>query len=104
MNLTDREKADIKTAVRDCFQSDPAIRKVVLFGSFVSSDSPNDLDIAVFGDGFEAYLPLALEYRRRVRGISRRIPVDVFPIREDHGGGPIMEAVARGEVIYERGL
>jgi len=35
----------------------PEVRRVVVFGSFVTSDDPQDLDIAVFQDSDESYYP-----------------------------------------------
>ncbi len=34
------------------------VRKVVIFGSFLTRATPNDLDVAIFQDSDETYLPL----------------------------------------------
>ena len=65
MTLSKREKETLKRQVATCLASEPEVRKVVVFGSFLESDNPNDLDIAVFQESDESYLPLALKYRRR---------------------------------------
>ena len=77
------------------------IRKVVVFGSFLHSDSPEDMDVAVFQDSGETYLPLALKYRRMARPISDHIPLDIIPLRPG-AAGPLMDEINKGEVIYER--
>ena len=41
--------------------------RIVVFGSFVNSDNPHDMDVAVFQDSDEKYLPLAMKYRRKTR-------------------------------------
>lgn len=102
MTLTDEEKETLKKEIRRCFDSDPQVEKVVVFGSFLNSSSPNDLDVAVFGDFSGPYLPLALEYRKRIRSIARTIPVDVFPVRGEDPHGVFLKEIQEGEVVYER--
>jgi uncharacterized protein len=76
--------------------------RIVIFGSFLRSDAPHDLDIAVFQDSEEAYLPLALKYRRKTRRIARTIPLDIVPLRAGAKDGSFLDEIERGEVIYER--
>ena len=78
------------------------VQRVVIFGSFLSSDDPHDLDIAVFQDSDEGYYPLAMKYRRTLRSIAGRIPLDVIPIRPNPDEGPFMQEIQKGEVLYER--
>ena len=42
-------------------------------------------------------LGLALKYRKRVRPVARRIPVDVIPVRPDPEPGTFLAAVEHGE-------
>jgi predicted nucleotidyltransferase len=79
------------------------VRRVVVFGSFVTSDDPQDVDIAVFQDSEESYYPLAMKYRRTLRLVAKRIPLDIIPIRRNPGEGPFMQEIQKGEVLYERG-
>jgi len=72
-----------------------------IFGSFVTSDEPHDLDIAVFQDSDEGYYPLARKYRRMLRKIARMIPLDVIPVRPNPEQGPFLREIERGEVVYE---
>lgn len=72
-----------------------------MFGSFLTSSSPTDMDVAIFQDSDEPYLPLAMKYRSLARPVSARIPLDIIPLRKD-ATGPLMEEINRGEVIYER--
>jgi predicted nucleotidyltransferase len=75
---------------------------VVIFGSFLNSDDPHDLDIAVFQDSDESYYPLAMKYRRTLRTVANKIPIDVIPIRRSPEKGLFMEEIYKGEVLYER--
>ena len=72
------------------------------FGSFVASASSEDVDVAVFQESEEGYLPLALRYRRLLRPVTRRIPVDVFPLRAQDATGAFLQEIERGEVVYVR--
>ncbi|HEY7746245.1 MAG TPA: hypothetical protein VIA07_07905 [Desulfuromonadales bacterium] len=102
MTLTKKEKEALKQQVAACLASEPEVRKVVVFGSFLESDSPNDLDIAVFQESDEAYLPLALKYRRKLAAVAEKIPLDVIPVRPHPAPGSFLREIERGEVVYER--
>lgn len=80
----------------------PEVQRVVIFGSFVTSEDPHDLDIAVFQESDEGYFPLAMKYRRKLRSVASRIPLDVIPIRQNPSGGPFLREIQKGEVLYER--
>ena len=95
------QKNELKSELARTFGQAPEVRKVVVFGSFLSSDTPNDMDIAIFQDSEEAYLPLAINYRRMARPISEHIPLDIVPLRPN-AAGVFMDEIAKGEVIYER--
>ncbi len=84
-----------------CLQEDGEIQKIVVFGSFLSDANPNDLDIAVFQDSTQPYLPLALKYRRQTRSVSARIPLDIIPLRQGAQGAFLSE-IRKGKVIYEK--
>lgn len=79
VNWTTSEKLRIQNELADCFRRQPEVRKVVIFGSFLTSSTPHDLDLAVFQDSQEEYLPLALRYRRLTRPIAQQIPLDILP-------------------------
>jgi len=95
-------KGEIKRQLAACLSGEREVRRIVIFGSFVTDPAPNDLDVAVFQDSDEDYLPLALKYRRATRAIARRIPLDIFPVRATGAHGPFLDEIAKGEVIYER--
>jgi len=77
------------------------IRKVVVFGSFLYNDAPDDMDVAVFQDSSEDYLSLALKYRRLATPVAAHIPLDIIPLRPG-ASGCFVDEINRGEVIYER--
>ena len=95
-------REEIKKEVVRCLAQDPEINRIVIFGSFLTSDDPQDLDIAVFQDSPEQYLPLAMKYRRQTRNLARRIPVDIIPLRNNSTNNPFLYEIESGETIYER--
>jgi predicted nucleotidyltransferase len=102
MGLTSSEKEKIKKQVAERLSLEEEVRRVVVFGSFLESEDPRDIDIAVFQDSTAPYLPLAVKYRRRLAPVADRIPIDVIPIRPDPQSCTLLEEINKGEVIYER--
>jgi predicted nucleotidyltransferase len=102
MRLTEKQKEQLRKELVSCLSSDTEIVKIVIFGSFSDSDDPNDIDVAVFQDSKESYLPLAMKYRKRTRAVSDRIPLDIFPVKAGACSDPFLSEIIRGEVIYER--
>lgn len=82
--------------------SEREIVKIVVFGSFLNSDAPHDMDVAIFQDSDEDYLPLAMKYRTITDEISETIPLDIIPLKSSAKPGPFLSEVAFGEVVYER--
>jgi len=102
MKLDRQQKEEFKRGVVECLKDEPEVQRIVVFGSFLTSDDLNDMDVAVFQTSRESYLPLALKYRKRVRPLAKRIPVDVIPVRPDPEPGSFLTELEQGEVIYER--
>jgi len=102
MNMTPAAKNKIKNKVLEKLSSDKAIRKIIVFGSFVTSDDPEDIDLAIFSESDKDYLSQAMEYRKKLRDIAGQIPVDVIPVKIPHEGVSFMEEINSGEVIYEK--
>jgi predicted nucleotidyltransferase len=102
MLLTEQEKKSIKKELVDSLCHEPEISKIVVFGSFLVSSDPHDLDVAVFQTSNQSYLPLALRYRKITRSIASRIALDILPIREGVKDSVMLESIFKGEVIYER--
>jgi predicted nucleotidyltransferase len=100
--MTAASKSRIKDDLVRLLKGQSEIARVVVFGSFLHSDSPHDLDIAIFQDSEESYLELAMRYRKLTRDISRILPVDIFPIRLDAQDSSFLAEVESGELIYER--
>ena len=101
MNIADDTKEKVKREIVAVLSGFSEVRRVVIFGSFVTSDNPHDLDIAVFQDSDEGYYPLARKYRRTLRNIARMIHLDVIPVRPNPEPGPFMKEIEKGEVVYE---
>ncbi|NLD38408.1 MAG: nucleotidyltransferase domain-containing protein [Desulfatiglans sp.] len=102
MNLKGVAKERLKKEIVEQLIDFPEIRKVVIFGSFLLSDEPNDLDIAVFQDSDENYYPLAMKHRKKLRVIANKIPIDVVPIRKNPENASFLKEIENGEVLYER--
>ncbi len=102
MTFTAEERDALKQQVVACLRNEPEVRRIVLFGSFVASSAPQDLDVAVFQESEEGYLPLALKYRRLLRPVAKRIPVDVIPLSARDANGAFLSEIEQGEVVYVR--
>ncbi len=102
MTLTAEQRDELKRQVVACLRNEPEVRRIVLFGSFVASPSPQDVDVAVFQESAEGYLPLALKYRRLLRPVASLIPVDVIPLHARDPVGAFLQEIERGEVVYVR--
>ncbi|HPG40907.1 MAG TPA: nucleotidyltransferase domain-containing protein [bacterium] len=101
MMLTSSQKEDIKLTIKRLLENEQEINKIMIFGSFLYSAEPNDIDVAVFQNSDEKYLPLALKYRKLVRKLAGIIPVDIFPVRPG-AQGLLMDEITTGEVLYEK--
>ena len=98
----EQEKQLLKQELAGCLKTEPEVCRIVIFGSFLNLSEPHDLDVAIFQDSDEKYLPLALKYRKKTRDIARKIPLDIIPLRADAQGGFFMDEMQQGEIIYER--
>ena len=102
MQFSQKEKSRIKQTLVSALSAEKEVRRVIVFGSFLSENNPNDLDIAVFQDSDANYLELAMRYRKDIRSISRRIPVDLIPLKFGAPADSFLSEIEKGEVIYER--
>ncbi len=101
MNISGETKEIMKREIAARLSSFPEVRRIVIFGSFVTSDDPRDLDVAVFQNSNENYYLLAMKYRRTLRNVARTIPLDVIPVRPEPEQGSFMQEIEKGEVLYE---
>ena len=99
--MTSTQKKHLKKRITEILSREEEIQKIVLFGSFLTSDNPQDIDVAIFQNSNEKYLPLALKYRKLMREISGILPLDIIPLKINSQGSFINEIDA-GEIIYER--
>jgi predicted nucleotidyltransferase len=77
------------------------IHKIIIFGSFNSSDNPNDIDVAVLQDSNSNFLTLSLKYRKVLRELSKKISLDIVPLRFD-SKDCFSDEIISGKVIYEK--
>ena len=104
MVMTHVQKDEIKRRIVACLSAEKEVRKIIIFGSFLKSPEPHDVDVAVFQESEEGYLPLALRYRRAVRSVAGVIPLDIIPIRfgASEPSSTFFAQIEQGEVVYER--
>ncbi|MCL5281332.1 MAG: nucleotidyltransferase domain-containing protein [Planctomycetes bacterium] len=102
MIATVEQKEKIKSDLAARLSREREVCKVIVFGSFLTSGAPNDLDVAIFQNSDEPYLALAMKYRRLLRPIADQIPIDVIPVRPNAAGSQFLTEICKGEVIYER--
>lgn len=100
--FTEKQKQSLKQQLASLLGAEREVCRIVIFGSFLNSHDPHDIDVAVFQDTDEKYLPLAMKYRRKTRDIARMIPLDILPLKAGAEGGVFMDEIEQGEVIYER--
>ena len=102
MHLTQLEKNAIKRDLAVSLRNESEITKIVVFGSFLTVSDPHDLDVAIFQNSNQPYLPLAMKYRRKTRMIANRITLDILPLKAGVQDSIMLNAIAQGEVVYER--
>ncbi len=95
-------KDHIKRTLRRNLSSQKEVNKIIIFGSFVNSMEPRDIDIAVFMDSDESYLSLAMKYRKLTREISKILPLDIIPIKPEAPKISFFDEIEKGEMIYEK--
>ena len=100
--FTEKQKQLLKQQLVSLLENEREVCRIVIFGSFLSSCDPHDIDVAVFQDSDEKYLPLAMKYRKKTREIARRIPLDILPLKAGVQGEVFIDEIEQGEVIYER--
>ncbi len=102
IKFTDKKKLQIKKAILNSLKQEKEINKIFIFGSFLESETPNDIDIAIYQDSQEPYLNLAMKYRRLTRAIARTIPVEIIPIKSNASDNSFLSEIEAGELIYEK--
>ena len=101
MSLTNTNKLDFISTIKEKLSQFSEVNKVILFGSFVKSDNPNDIDIAIVQNSNDNFLTLSLKYRKVLRDLSKMIPLDIVPIKEN-SNGVFLEEINKGQIVYER--
>jgi len=101
MSLTDNNKLNFINTIKEKLSQFSEVNKIVLFGSFTNSNNPNDIDIAVVQNSDDNFLTLSLKYRKVLRELSKIIPLDIVPIKQN-AKGVFLEEINKGQVVYER--
>jgi len=100
--MNKEKKEHIKRVLRKKLSSQKEVNKIIIFGSFINSIEPRDIDIAVFLNSDEPYLKLAMKYRKLTREISKILPIDIIPIRPEAQKISFFDEIEKGEMIYEK--
>ncbi len=87
--------------IRSHLMQFPEIDKVIIFGSFFESNNPNDIDVAIVQETDNNFLALSLKYRKALRDLSKKIALDIVPLKKDFDGFFAQE-IKKGRVIYEK--
>ncbi|HAB51802.1 MAG: hypothetical protein A2315_15680 [Ignavibacteria bacterium RIFOXYB2_FULL_35_12] len=95
-------KGELKNKIIESLKGQKEIERIIIFGSFNQSDSPNDIDIAVVQNSNDNYMTLSLKYRRLIRSITKEIAVDIFPVMVNNRNNFFRNEIASGEVIFAR--
>jgi predicted nucleotidyltransferase len=101
MSLTDTNKLSFINTIEKKLSQFSEVNKVILFGSFVKSNNPNDIDIAIVQNSNDNFLTLSLKYRKVLRDLSKIIPLDIVPIKANTNG-VFLEEINKGQIVYER--
>lgn len=101
MKVTNNKKQNFINVIKEKLSQFSEVNKVILFGSFVNSNNPNDIDIAIIQNSDDNFLTLSLKYRKVLRELSKTIPLDIVPIK-DNSDGVFLEEINKGQVVYER--
>jgi predicted nucleotidyltransferase len=103
MGTVNFNKNKVKLDVISALSDDATIEKIIIFGSFNTSDEPHDLDVAIFSTSPADYLTQAMSFRRKLRGIARIIPLDVVPVSTPiNNNSSFLQEILKGEIIYEK--
>jgi predicted nucleotidyltransferase len=102
MIISAKSREALKREISESLSGETEVKKIMVFGSFLSSADPGDIDVAIFQDSNENYLTLAMKYRKLTRNISSKIPLDIIPIRSNFHDNWFLREINAGEVIYER--
>ncbi len=100
--VTEQNKQALKQRLVNSLKTEKEVCRIVIFGSFLNSSDPHDIDVVIFQDSNEKYLPLAMKYRRKTRDIARMILMDILPLKAGVHGEMFIDEIDCGEVIYER--
>lgn len=101
--MTQADKNKMKSELVSALAGDEKVEKIVIFGSFPHSVNPHDMDVAVFCASQDDYLTLALELRRKLRSLSKIIPIDLLPISVPYDPAALfLQEIDKGEVVYEK--
>jgi len=101
-HLDPESRDKLRRSLIDSLSPEPEVRRIVVFGSFLSATEPADVDVAVFQDSNDGYLQLAMKYRRLTREIAKTIALDILPLKESHYPSAVPLGITEGQVIYER--
>ena len=102
MKFSNETKDNIISLLIENLSSEKEIDKIFIFGSFINSENPQDIDVAIYQNSDESYLSLALKYRKLTRKIAERLALDIIPIKSNAANNSFLAEIESGELVYER--
>ena len=102
MAISAEEKEGIIKELVERLQTAPEISKLIILGSSLADDTPNDIDVAIVQNSNLPYLALAMKYRKLTRSVARHLPLDIIPLKTGVTGCVMLDEIFQGQVIYER--
>ncbi len=94
-------KEEYTRYIKEQLQPFEEIRKIIIFGSFFNTKEPNDIDVAIVQNSHNNFLTLSLKYRKALRELSKKIPLDIVPLKQNFQGS-FSKEIESGQVIYEK--
>ena len=94
-------KEEYTRYIKERLQPFEEIHKIIIFGSFFNTKEPNDIDVAIVQNSHNNFLTLSLKYRKALRELSKKIPLDIVPLKQNFQGS-FSKEIECGQVIYEK--
>lgn len=102
MFLSKEQKQRLKDQINASLTSDTNVTKIIIFGSFLESAAPESINVAVYQDSTEGYFQLAMKYRKKVKALTNKIKINIYPIRNSIEETTILSEMEMMEVIFQR--
>jgi len=100
--LSKEQKQELKDRISASLNTDINVTKIVIFGPFLESVAPKSINVAVYQESTEGYFQLSMKYRKKMKALTRKIQINIFPIRNNIEEATILTEMEITEVIFKR--